>query len=442
MAFARGNIIIDGPLDQVDLFNIAQDLDSVCVGSTIDVVSEVERFEKEHYTGIMFYCRTQNMFKAENRLLKFPGSHNTQKTSSARSKDGYIYVFRETTAQTKCPTKKKYIKTKGPLDQADLFTIAEVPDSIRVGSTIDIDSEVERFGKERPGIMYYSRTQNMFKAENRLLEFPGRHNTQKTSSARSKDGYIYVFRETPARVKCYTNRKVHTSRKTFTSLPTHSSRPAYTGAANVTTAEVIEFLKPALQTSHQVHPARFSKHHPSATTSMSTKQQMSAVASEDVIEIPPPAPVQTASSKPSPSKKASAVASEDVIEIPPPAPAIIIPTASSKPSPSKKAAGSSRRDNTVPRGKLVKIGVVSQEHLIDLAKNPSNVRVGSTIDMKQRAVQYEEEGYSGDIFYTKAENMRKAEDKLLKHPGRYNVQRQSGAKERRGYIYVILGQKH
>ena len=308
------------------------------------------------------------------------------------------------------------IETKGPLDQEELFKIAQVPDSLRVGTTIDIHSEVENLEKQQySGFVYYSRTKNMFKAEDRLLQFPGVHNRQNTSSASTEKGYMFVFtaKQIPTSL---TKRKPHTSSKTFPAKITagsSTSRPQQVpaaGAANVT-AEGIEILEPALQTSHQVRPTILSKHHPSDTTRMSTAQEMSAVASEDVMEISPPAPA-----------------------------IIIIPTASSKPSPLKKAAGSS--SHTVPRGKLVKIGVVSQEHLIDLAKNPNNVRVGSTVVVKQRAVQYEEDGYSGEIFYTKAENMRKVEDKLLKHPGRYNVQRQSGAKERRGYIYVILGQKH
>ena len=168
------------------------------------------------------------------------------------------------------------------------------------------------------------------------------------------------------------------------SLPGGPSRPAYTGAANVT-AEVIEIREPALQTSHQVHPA-----------------------SEDVIEIPPPAPA-------------------------------IIKTASSKASPSKKAAGYSRREQ---RGKLEKIGPLSHEKLFDLAKKHHNVRVGSTIDVEQRAEQYEEDGYSGDMYYAKTDNIRRAEDKLLRFHGRHNVHKRSGVKERRGYIYVILGKKH
>ena len=108
--------------------------------------------------------------------------------------------------------------TKGPLNQVELFKIAQVPDSLRVGTTIDIHSEVEKLEKQQySGFVYYSRTKNMFKAEDRLLQFPGVHNRQNTSSANSKKGYMFVFtaKQTPIRIESLTKRKPHTSSKTF-----------------------------------------------------------------------------------------------------------------------------------------------------------------------------------------------------------------------------------
>ena len=43
--------------------------------------------------------------------------------------------------------------------------------------------------------MYYAQTDNMFYAENRLLELREyRHNIQEKSNAQPKKGYVYVIR--------------------------------------------------------------------------------------------------------------------------------------------------------------------------------------------------------------------------------------------------------
>lgn len=44
------------------------------------------------------------------------------------------------------------------------------------------------------GTMLFAKTQNMYYAENRLLEHRPRHNKQRISNAPEKSGYVYVIK--------------------------------------------------------------------------------------------------------------------------------------------------------------------------------------------------------------------------------------------------------
>ena len=71
------------------------------------------------------------------------------------------------------------------------------------------------------------------------------------------------------------------------------------------------------------------------------------------------------------------------------------------------------------------------------------IRVGSTIDVKARARQYEQEGYVGEMLYAPTENMKKAENKLLQAQKKpiHNQHGASNNKEEPGMVYLNKGRK-
>lgn len=68
------------------------------VGATIDIERRRKEYERDGYTGTMFYFKTENMERAENALLgecKSSGvcAKNVQKLSNAQPSEGYVYVI-------------------------------------------------------------------------------------------------------------------------------------------------------------------------------------------------------------------------------------------------------------------------------------------------------------------------------------------------------------
>ena len=85
---------------------------------------------------------------------------------------------------------------------------------------------------------------------------------------------------------------------------------------------------------------------------------------------------------------------------------------------------------------------VSFRELQKIAAGNYVARVGATEDPKQRAGQYASQGYSGEMYQFKTQNMRKAEDKLLQQAGTHNVQQRSNAPDKSGYVYALKGRKY
>lgn len=85
---------------------------------------------------------------------------------------------------------------------------------------------------------------------------------------------------------------------------------------------------------------------------------------------------------------------------------------------------------------------VSAKKLQQIASRKGAVRSGSTGDIHRRAREYKSEGYSGKLYYSRTQNMKAAENKLLQAgPGRHNVQKTSGAQPKPGKVYTIKGKK-
>ena len=80
----------------------------------------------------------------------------------------------------------------------ELHKIADSDDYgiVRVGATIDPERRRDEYERDGyGGTMYYAQTDNMFYAENRLLELKEyRHNIQEESNAQPEKGYVYVIK--------------------------------------------------------------------------------------------------------------------------------------------------------------------------------------------------------------------------------------------------------
>lgn len=92
MAF-KGNISKVIFVSQAELNEIAQENNSIRVGSTIDPCVRANQYEREGYSGTMYVAKTTNMQYAENKLLEHDTRHNVHSLSNASNDDGFVYVI-------------------------------------------------------------------------------------------------------------------------------------------------------------------------------------------------------------------------------------------------------------------------------------------------------------------------------------------------------------
>ena len=87
-------------------------------------------------------------------------------------------------------------------------------------------------------------------------------------------------------------------------------------------------------------------------------------------------------------------------------------------------------------------GPLTQSELHEIIQEYGAIRTGATVDVDRRRDEYEEDGYSGTMFFAETRNMKFAEDRLLEiRVPRYNEQTLSNAQEEEGYVYVIQGRR-
>ena len=94
------------------LKEIGQDRGAIYVGSTDDVNGRADDHEDDGYSGIMYYSRTKNKMRDEDKLLEHPGIHNVQLWSGAQPKPGYVYVIKGRKYSLKRGRHKKKEKKK------------------------------------------------------------------------------------------------------------------------------------------------------------------------------------------------------------------------------------------------------------------------------------------------------------------------------------------
>lgn len=94
------------PLDkkkvtQKELKQIAEQSSSSYTGSTINVKNRTRDHERNGRDGVLYYAKTTNMRKAEDRLLKSSEwPDNRQKQSNRKEDKGYVYVIKDKTTST------------------------------------------------------------------------------------------------------------------------------------------------------------------------------------------------------------------------------------------------------------------------------------------------------------------------------------------------------
>ena len=88
-------------LSQVSLETLqqrAKQVNDERVGATNNIERRRGEYQREGYSGTMYYCNTDNMKDGEDRLLNQCKSsgvcpRNVQKKSNAQASPGYVYVI-------------------------------------------------------------------------------------------------------------------------------------------------------------------------------------------------------------------------------------------------------------------------------------------------------------------------------------------------------------
>ena len=91
-----GNIRNHRSMTFQELQNITKDGGISRVGATDDPKRRAQEYAREGYSGTMYKFKTENMRKAEDKLLSVsPGWHNVQRSSNAPDQSGYVYAIKE-----------------------------------------------------------------------------------------------------------------------------------------------------------------------------------------------------------------------------------------------------------------------------------------------------------------------------------------------------------
>ena len=94
-ANGKGSIQNPKTVTQKKLQQVARGDGIARVGSTTNPKQRAQQYWSEGYRGKMYQSTTQNMRKAEDKLLQHtPGKHNVQKRSNAPDKPGKVYAVK------------------------------------------------------------------------------------------------------------------------------------------------------------------------------------------------------------------------------------------------------------------------------------------------------------------------------------------------------------
>ena len=88
-----------------------------------------------------------------------------------------------------------YVREMIEVNQQELRKISEAPQTVRVGASGNVDSRANQYEREGySGVMYYAKTSNQMRAEDKRLEHAHVHNRHQYSNAAAAPGYVYAIK--------------------------------------------------------------------------------------------------------------------------------------------------------------------------------------------------------------------------------------------------------
>lgn len=94
MAQRKGKLELEKVSSQKKLHIKAREKGSIRVGSTETPYIRKGTYEVKGYSGTMYFAKTSNMMKAEDKLLAIKTFlYNKQKYSNVPEEKGYVYVI-------------------------------------------------------------------------------------------------------------------------------------------------------------------------------------------------------------------------------------------------------------------------------------------------------------------------------------------------------------
>lgn len=192
---ACGNIRNLYEVSQKELKDIAEGYGVIRAGATNDIKRRIGQYERDGYSGEVYFAKTTNMKYAENSLLhNYYFRHNVHQSSNVSDEPGYVYVIKGKRYKSTVPHGN--IRELYEVSQKDLKYLADESGVIRAGATNDIDRRIAQYEREGySGEVYFAETNNMRFAENNLLRnFDFRHNVQQSSNALEEPGYVYLIK--------------------------------------------------------------------------------------------------------------------------------------------------------------------------------------------------------------------------------------------------------
>ena len=81
-------------VSQEELHDIAQENNAIYSGSCSNIDLRMDQHSSDGYSGTAYYSHTENMMKAEDKLLDVSHGHNIQKSSNAPEAPGNVYVIK------------------------------------------------------------------------------------------------------------------------------------------------------------------------------------------------------------------------------------------------------------------------------------------------------------------------------------------------------------
>ena len=89
-----GNIRIQ-KVSQKALFKVTRRRRIIRAGATKNIRERINKYKNERYSGTVYFAKTTNMKKTENKLLgQRLYAHNVHRKSNSSNKKGFVYAIK------------------------------------------------------------------------------------------------------------------------------------------------------------------------------------------------------------------------------------------------------------------------------------------------------------------------------------------------------------